>query len=354
MGNFLTQLVDELGSDYASIASDGLGAAEFDGYHDTGCHILNALLSGSIYGGLPNNKITAIAGEESTGKSFLALGIVKHFLDSNKKGSVIYFDTESAITLDMLSERDIDSKRVLLVEPDTVQSFRTKALKVLDMYEKQKEDSRGPMLMVLDSLGMLSTTKEMEDTSEGKETRDMTKAAVIKATFRVLTLRLARAKVPMIVTNHTYDAVGSYVPTKIMSGGSGLKYSASTIIMLSKSKDRDGTDIVGNLIKARLTKSRISKENSLAVMKLSYKTGLDKYYGLLELAEKHGIIKKVTTRYEMPDGSKVFGKAINEDPQRYFTKELMAQIEEAAGKEYKYGSTRDDSGREILEESEEN
>jgi RecA/RadA recombinase len=218
MGNFLTELASEFDEDFF-IAAERKGAAEFSGFIDTGCYLFNAVLSGSLYGGLPNNKITAIAGEPATGKSFLTLGIVKHFLDSDKKAGVAYFDTEGAITVDMLEERGIDSKRVLIGEPDTVQNFRTKAIKIIDAYEKQPESKRGPFLMVLDSLGMLSTTKEMEDTAEGKETRDMTKAQIIKATFRVLTLRLAKAKIPLIVTNHVYDVTGAYVPTKTMGGG---------------------------------------------------------------------------------------------------------------------------------------
>lgn len=341
MSDFLEDLVNELGSDFASVASDGLGAAEFSGCIDTGCYIFNAALSGSLYGGLPNNKITAIAGESSTGKSFLALGIVKHFLNADKKAYVVYFDTEAAITKDMLEEREIDTKRVLIVEPDTIQNFRTKAIKILDTYEKQKEEKRGPLLMVLDSLGMLSTTKELEDTAEGKETRDMTKAQVIKATFRVLTLRLARARVPMIVTNHVYAAVGSMFPSNEISGGSGLKYSASSIVMLGKAKDKDGTEVVGNFIRCKMFKSRLSKENTLVSLKLSYKTGLDKHYGLLDLAEKHGIFKKSGNKYELPDSTKVFGNKINKEPERYFTAEIMEKLEKAANKQFKYGAVDD-------------
>lgn len=343
--SFLKDLVDELGSDFASVASDGLGAAEFSGFVDTGCYLLNAVLSGSIYGGLPNNKITALAGEPATGKTFFALGIVKHFLDSDKKAYVVYFDTEAAITKEMLEDRGIDTKRVLIVEPDTIQTFRTKALKILDTYENQAEAKRGPLLFVLDSLGMLSTTKELEDTAEGKETRDMTKAQVIKATFRVLTLRLARARVPLLVTNHVYDAVGAYMPTKVMGGGSGLKYSASAIVFLSKAKDRDGKDVIGNLIRVKMEKSRLSKENSNVQLKLSYATGLDKYYGLLDLAVKYDIIKKVTAQsYELADGTKVKGTDLNRNPEDYYTKEILDLIDEAAKKEYSYGKNGGDDG----------
>jgi hypothetical protein len=205
------------------------------------------------------------------------------------------------------------------------------------------------MLMVLDSLGQLSTTKEVEDTAEGKETRDMTKAQLIKATFRVLNLKLAKVNVPMIITNHVYDVIGSYVPMKEMGGGSGLKYTASQIVFLSKKKDRDGKDVVGNIIRCRLIKSRFTKENKDVEVKLSYATGLDRYYGMLELAEKYDIIKKVSTRYELPDGRKVFGKAINEKPEEYFTEDMLHQLELAAEVEFKYGQLEEAELEEVEE-----
>lgn len=269
--------------------------------------------------------------------TFFVLGIAKAFLDSDPKAGVVYFDTESAVTKEMMSSRGIDVNRVIVAEPATIQEFRTKALKIIEKYEQTPEDKRPPMMFVLDSLGMLSTTKEMEDSLEGKETRDMTKAQVIKAAFRVLTLKLAKVKIPMLVTNHVYAAVGSYFPTNEMAGGSGLKYAASTIAMLGKSKDRDGKEVIGNIIKIKMYKSRMSKENSETSVKLSYSYGLDRYYGLLELAEKYGIITKSGTKYELPDGRKVFGKYINENPEEVYTKELLDQIDKAAAKEFKYG-----------------
>ena len=152
------------------------------------------------------------------------MGIVKNFLDANPESGVVYFESESAITKQMVIDRGIDPNRMIIVPVTTVQEFRTQALKVLDRYMQQDVDVRRPMFMCLDSLGMLSTTKEVEDTADGKETRDMTRAQVLKAAFRVLTLKLGKAKVPMVVTNHTYDVVGSMFPTKEMGGGSGLKY----------------------------------------------------------------------------------------------------------------------------------
>jgi len=335
MSDFLKDIIKETGNEYASLVSDGVEAGDVDTFIDTGSYIFNALLSGSIYGGLPANKITALAGESATGKTFFLMGIVKNFLDSNPNAGVIYFESESAITKQMVIDRGIDPERMVILPVTTVQEFRTQSLKVLDSY-LMKSDKR-PMLMCLDSLGMLSTTKEVEDTSEGKETRDMTRAQVLKAAFRVLTLKLGKAKIPMVITNHTYDVVGSMFPTKEMGGGSGLKYAASSIVYLSKKKEKDGTEVIGNIIHCKNHKSRLTQENKMVDVRLTYNKGLDKYYGLLDLALKYGMFKQVSTRIELPDGTKQYAKTINNEPEKYFTKDVMDLLEEASAKEFRYG-----------------
>ena len=338
MSDFLKEIIKETGNEYATLVSEGVEAGDVDSFIDTGSHALNALLSGSIFGGMPSNKITAIAGEAATGKTFFALGIVKAFLEKNKDAGVIYFESESALTRDLVETRGIDSKRMVIVPVATVQEFRHQSIKVIDKYLEQEESKRKPIMFVLDSLGMLSTTKEMEDTAEGKETRDMTRSQIVKAAFRVLTLKLGKAKVPMIMTNHTYDVIGSMFPQKEMGGGSGLKYAASNIIYLSKRKEKDGKEVIGNIIHCKNYKSRLTKENALIDVRLTYKDGLDKYYGLLDLAIKHNIFKSVSTRIELPDGSKQYAKTINSEPDKFFTKDILAQIDEAAKKEFLYGA----------------
>ena len=336
VNDFLKDIIKSTGNEYASLVEDGVASGDVESFIDTGSYVFNALLSGSIHGGLPSNKITALAGESSTGKTFFVMGIVKNFLDANPDAGVIYFESESAITKQMIVDRGIDPKRMVIVPVTTGQEFRTQAIKVIDTYLAQNEADRKPMFLCLDSLGMLSTTKEVEDTTDGKEPRDMTRAQVLKAAFRVLTLKLGKAKIPMVVTNHTYESMGLF-STKEMGGGSGLKYAASSIVYLSKKKEKDGTEVVGNIIHCKNHKSRLTVENKMVDVRLTYDKGLDKYYGLLELAEKYDIFKKVSTRYELPDGSKQFGKAILNDPETYFTDEIMSKLDEAANKEFKYG-----------------
>ena len=336
--SYLKELAKVSGNEFANLVNDGIFGGDVEQFIDTGSYVFNALLSGSIHGGLPANKITAIAGEAATGKTFFALGIVKSFLDKNKEAGVIYFESESALTRDLVEARGIDSKRMVIVPVATVQEFRHQSIKVIDKYIEQEESKRKPIMFVLDSLAMLSTTKEMTDTAEGKETRDMTRSQIVKAAFRVLTLKLGKAKVPMIMTNHTYDVIGSMFPQKEMGGGSGLKYAASNIVYLSKRKEKDGKQVIGNVIHCKNYKSRLTKENAMIDVRLTYDKGLDKHYGLLDLAIKYDIFKSVSTRVELPDGSKQYAKTINNEPAKFFTKDILNKIDEAAKREFLYGA----------------
>ena len=142
----------------------------------------------------------------------------------------------------------------------------------------------------------------------------------------------------MIMTNHTYDVIGSMFPQKEMGGGSGLKYAASPIVYLSKRKVKEGTDVIGNVIHCKLFKSRLTKENSMIDVMLDYEKGLNPYYGLVDIALKHEIFKKVSTRIEMPDGTKVYEKSIYKDPEKYFTDDVMEKLDVAVAKEFRYGT----------------
>ena len=334
--DFLKEIVKEVGGEYTKLASD---IDETETYVDTGSYIFNALVSGSVFGGVSGNKITAIAGESSTGKTFFSLAVVKNFLDTHPDGYCLYFDTEAAITKSLLESRGVDTQRLVVVNVVTVEEFRSKALKAVDIYLKKSAEERKPCMFVLDSLGMLSTEKEITDALNDKQVRDMTKSQLIKGAFRMLTLKLGQANIPMIVTNHTYDVIGAYVPTKEMGGGSGLKYAASTIIYLSKKKEKDGTEVIGNIIKAKTVKSRLSRENQDVEVRLFYdERGLDRYYGLLELGETAGMWKNVAGRYEI-DGKKLYAKEILKSPEKYFTEEVMQQLDAAAKKEFSYGQS---------------
>ena len=333
--DFLKEIVKEIGDEYTQVAAD---IEETERFIDTGSYIFNGLVSGSIFGGVSSNKITAIAGESSTGKTYFSLAVVKNFLDSNPDGYCLYFDTEAAVNKGLLESRGINLDRLVVVNVVTIEEFRSKALRAVDIYLKTSEEDRKPCMFVLDSLGMLSTEKEIRDALDDKQVRDMTKSQLVKGAFRMLTLKLGQANIPLIVTNHTYDVIGSYVPTKEMGGGSGLKYAASTIIYLTKKKEKDQKEVIGNIIKAKTHKSRLSKENREVNIRLYYdERGLDRYYGLLELGELGGLWKNVAGRYQINE-KKIYAKEILKNPTEYFTDDIMEKLDSIAKEYFSYGT----------------
>ena len=327
-------LAKEAKNDYAQLVSE---TSNDQGFIGTGSYILNAQLSGSIYGGIPNNRVTAIAGEQATGKTFYAIGIASTFLNDHTDGAVFYFDSEAAATPDLFRDRGLDPSRVWHFPIDTIEEFRTQMIRILDNLLKTPEKDRKPLLIILDSLGMLASNKEMEDAMNDKQVRDMTKSQTIKSVFRIITSKLGKLKIPMIVTNHTYKTMNPYGDPTDMGGGSGLKYAASTIITLTKSKEKDSSkEIIGNIIKVKTYKSRLTKENTQIATRLFFDSrGLDEYYGLLELGEKHGIFIRKGNRILVGESS-VYPSAILADPNKYFSPEIMQALDEVASKEFKY------------------
>jgi RecA/RadA recombinase len=347
MDDFLKDLIKEVGGEYTKLASK---IEENETYIDTGSYVLNGLISGSIFGGISQQRITGLAADESCGKTFIALTVVKNFLDVNKDGICLYFDTEKAIDPLLLAQKNIDPNRVIISNVVTIEEFRSRALKAVDSYLKKPEAERRPLFIVLDSLGMLSTNKEIADALESKDTRDMTKAQLTKGAFRMLTLKLGEAKIPMIVNNHLYSSMSMYSP-KEMAAGSGLKFSASTILFISKSKEKEGTEVVGVILKFKTIKSRISRENREVEVRLFYdERGLDRYYGLLPLAVEGGIIERTGNRYVFGE-NKFYEKEIMKNPERFFTQDVLEQIDAYAKTKFNYGSSL--APKEELDENEE-
>lgn len=332
------KLIDSLlkasGNDLATIASKGI-LGDINGYIDTGSYAFNALLSGSIYKGLPSNKILGFAGEEATGKSFYALAVIKHFLDSNPDAIVFVFETEGAATSEMLKERGIDRDRYVNLPVATVEDFRTQALKMLNDYAEWEKKT--PVMFVLDSLGNLSTKKETVDIAKGDDVRDMTRTQLIKGAFRALTLRLVALDVPMIVTNHTYKGMSAYSGNE-MSGGSGLKYAASIIVFLSRAKAEDGDEVVGSIITAKLGKSRICQAGKKVKTRLLFERGIDKYFGLIDLAVAMGVWSKISKKIAVSDTISLFESEIIRKPEKFFTKEVLDKIDAKCQAEFLLGS----------------
>jgi hypothetical protein len=231
----------------------------------------------------------------------------------------------------------------------------------MEEYAAVAPAKRSPMLFVLDSLGNLSTIKEISDMVDGKDVRDMTKAQLVKGTFRALTLRMNMVEVPLIVINHVYNVIGSYVPMKDMGGGSGLKYAASITLFLSKSKAKDkDNNITGAVITVRVKKSRLTREEKEIDTLLDHNTGLDRYYGLLQIAADGGLIEQIGAKckasdgsigakFKFADGTEEVETIIYKNPTKYFTKTFLDQIDQVAKTVFEYGKTQESEEEDDVE-----
>lgn len=326
-------------------------------YTDTGSYSLNALISGSLFGGIPSDTIVGIAGEQATGKTYVCLSICEHFLTQNEDAVVFYFDSEHAVKPHMVADRNLPEDRFIIEKVNTLEDFRMKAVRLIDGYMQEPEEKRPPMLFVLDSLGNISTVKEIMEAGEDvdKQAKDMTKAQLVRSVFRVLAIKLGEANVPLLVTNHVGVKIGAFTrpgmpPPKEMSGGEGLKYAASTIIFLSKSKlfNKVTKEFTGNDLTGTLYKSRNTIENMKAQTRLDYQTGMDRYFGLFDLAKKFGIVENAGNGFKFTVGEnrkQFFTKDIEGDPEKgikgnpelYFTEDVLNALEEKVVQGFRYG-----------------
>jgi hypothetical protein len=328
----LSKLLAETGNPYAAIVEDIEDT--FD-YYDTGSYSLNLLMSGSTRKGHPNNFVTVLGGESSTGKSFFVIGMIKEFIKKYPDALVFVFESENAPTWTKtsLGKLGIPGKNVSILSVSTIQETTTQALKLATAYMNIAEDVRPRAMFILDSLGQLSTIKEMEDSEAGKDKKDMTKAGETKRFFRTTCQKLGRAKIPMFVTNHVYDVIGAYVPTKTQGGGKGPIYTASTVLTLTKSKDKDDEGS-GVIITAKTEKGRLTKEKMKVKTKISYTKGLDRYYGLLEICIDYDLVEKEGNSYVFPTGAKGFRKTILAEPEKFWTDEMLDKIDSEIGEQF--------------------
>ena len=267
----LMSLVNSFDKDSEIIASSSY--SNIEDWISTGNYILNACMSGDIYKAVPTGRVVTFAGTSGAGKSFLACSVCR---EAQKKGYIpIYLDSEGAIDSAFVKRLGVDPNNMIIRKVNTILETSQFIAELCDKLQEQQEKTgqHDKVIIVLDSLGNLTSDKEREDTMSGANKRDMTKAQEIKAMFRVNATPLAHLQVPLVCNNHVYSVIGSYVPTSVGAGGQGLKYNASLTIQLSAAKldDKDndaaaakkqGTDTAtknGVLVTAKPVKSRFCR-----------------------------------------------------------------------------------------------
>jgi RecA/RadA recombinase len=248
----------------------------------TGNYLLNAQLSGSIFGGIANNRSMGIAGDPQTGKSFLCMNIVR---EAQKIGyNVIYCDTEGAIDKSGAKKFGIDTNMVRYQPIKTITDFKIFTANLIEKVKGYRKDGADPkILLVLDSLGMLTTDKESGDALKGKSAMDMgIRSKELRSLFRVITLDLTGVKIPLICTNHTTTGnIGGFMPTKEAAGGDGPIFSMSNVIMLSKAQLKEGSDNTktGIVVTSTPKKARFTRPYAVK-FHISFMNGMNPYVGL--------------------------------------------------------------------------
>lgn len=281
--------------------------SEVDEWISTGSYILNAQLSGTLFGGIPNTRSLGLMGDPGTGKSFVCLNVAR---EAQKAGyHVIYCDTEGAVDKESAIKFGIDPDNLRYQPIKTVSQFMTFVTNLVKMVEDNRKKGIVPkILLIVDSLGMLSTDKELADALKGHNAADMgAKAKELRKLFRVITLDLTAAKIPMICTNHVYVG-GGFFPTKESSGGDGPIFAMSVISFLSKAqlKGSDGSTKTGIVVTSNLKKSRFTIPHKIK-FHISWSNGMNPYVGLEEYVswETCGIGRGKFEDAKDKDGNKI-------------------------------------------------
>lgn len=247
---------------------------------DAGNYHLNAVFSGDLFGGIPNNRTICLAGDSGTGKTFLLLNMCR---EAQKKGYyVVYYDTEGAVDVDNIQAFGVDPDRFDHQPVSDIAKFRTSITTMVKklMEAKEKGYTTPKIFVALDSLGMLATTKEIDDAISGNTAADMTRAKTIRSLFRIITSDLTGLGIPFVFTNHTYASTGMF-PTINLSGGGGLIYSASVILALSKAQIKEGTMQTGIIVSVKTLKNRFGKPIPIK-FHIRWDRGMNRFIGMEE------------------------------------------------------------------------
>lgn len=370
--DILKAIAKASGNEMATVMSEGTISDIYE-YYDTGCLILNAQITGSMFRGIPDCKTICYSGQSTSGKTFLVIEALKNFLAKDKKDNYsVWFASEKAVTKNMLKNRGVDVKRCLFVPVGSVEEFNQQIWDILKEVQKQKETAiknkqlEPKFMFVLDSLGQMGTVKDQKDLDEKKQKENMIRAKHVRKLFRDIEWKLAYLRIPMLFTNHVYAKTDSYIPMDVIAGGGGVMYSADIILAMRKAKLRDGDNVIGMILTSVSYKNRHAIENSKIKLEIRYKTGLSKYSGIFDFCAENKIFKEIKNKEEKEKEksdfdkfkekrkgkkNKTYGFAIDENtlikftekdtierPEEIYTKEFIKQLDKELQPYFNYGN----------------
>lgn len=244
----------------------------------------NIALSGDIKGGLTPG-ITIFAGESGSGKTVLSWVAAKSFQTKFKEGVILFYDSEGGTPPDYLRALGIDTSRVIHIPIYNVEELKFDLVQRLEAIE-----STDKVYVLVDSLGLLASKKEVDDAVNEKAVADMSRAKAIRSMFRVILPHFTSKGIYSVFINHSYAEIGTMFPKQILGGGTAVKLVANTAIIFSKSQEKDGTELSGFNVHLNIFKSRYIKEKSRLSMLLRFDGGFDQLSGIMDLAVEAGLI----------------------------------------------------------------
>lgn len=247
--------------------------------------IINIALSGNLKGGLIPG-LTVLAGPSKHFKSNLALIMVRAYMKKYKDSVCLFYDSEFGTTPEYFSAQEIDIERVIHIPVEHIEHLKFDISKRLDAIERGDK-----VIIFVDSIGNLASKKEVQDALDEKSVADMSRAKALKSLFRIITPSLTSKNLPCVVVNHTYKEIGLF-PKDVVSGGTGVMYSANTVWIIGRSQEKEGNEIAGYNFNITVDKSRFVKEKSKLSFLVTFEYGVSKYSGLLDIALESGHVTK--------------------------------------------------------------
>ena len=256
---------------------------------------VNVALSGRLDGGLTPG-LTVFAGPSKHFKTAFAMLLAKAFQDKYKDGVILFYDSEFGAPQSYFETFDIDTNRVVHSPISDIEQLKHDIMQQLNGVERDDH-----IMIIVDSVGNLASKKEVEDALEGKSVADMTRAKQMKSLFRMVTPHLTIKDIPAIVVNHTYKEIGLF-PKDVVSGGTGIYYSADNIFIIGRRQQKTGTDVTGYEFVINVEKSRFVREKSKIPVAVTWEDGISKWSGLLDMGLESGhVIKPSNGWYQKID-----------------------------------------------------
>ena len=286
MKNLMERILKSGNSKNTSLLSESDFFGEKN-FVSTGIPIIDIAFSGSVNGGLLPG-LTVVAGASKTFKTMLSLYCMKAYLEKHDDGVAILYDSEFGITPEYIKSFGIDTNRVVHIPIENVEKLK------FDLVGKLTEIEKGDnVFIMIDSVGNLASKKEVEDAENEKSVADMSRAKSIKSLFRIVTPLLTMKDIPCMAINHVYQELGLY-PKAIVSGGTGIMYSANQVFIIGKAQEKDAGELAGYKFTINIEKSRYVREKAKLPFTVLYESGIQKWSGMFDLALASGYIVKAT------------------------------------------------------------